>query len=69
MDGSCLANASSSHCLASIYNIYSVCVAEASSYSEIAQASSYSYADRALELGKSAGRSKSDNLTKILHRC
>ena len=54
MDGSCLANASSSHCLASIYNIYSVCLAEASSYSEIAQASSYSYADRALELGKSA---------------
>ena len=51
----CLANdTSSSHCLASIYNIYSVCLAEASSYSEIAQASSYSYADRALELGKSA---------------
>ena len=54
MDGSCLGNDTSSHCLASIYNIYSVCVAEASSYSEIAQASSYSYADRALELGKSA---------------
>ena len=51
----CLANeSSSSHCLASIYNIYSICLAEASSYSEIAQASSYSYADRALELGKSA---------------
>ena len=51
----CLSNdTSSSHCLASIYNIYAVCLAEASSYSEIAQASSYSYADRALELGKSA---------------
>ena len=42
MDGSCLTNdTSSSHCLASIYNIYTVCLAEASSYSEIAQASSY----------------------------
>ena len=54
MDGSCANDTSSSHCLASIYNIYTVCLAEASSYSEIAQASSYSYADRALELGKSA---------------